>query len=251
MKKQLRLSMIAIGVLLIASCSQNRYIVQPPFTDVSKISSLKKGMSLSDVNTSLGISPFDMFVSDEGYSIFVYNYRLKERRIPINNNVTFMERPGDPTNKSVNSEESQKFGTDYYSDPKQIYLSFKDDKLFSVISSDGLQRASQIIAITGGLSALKKDPQVKILPDVLLQNNVVVPLDSKGGYIENDNNGSVGGAVAPGLLYMGGNGGTGVSTIPVTKPREIKGSRIPRKAVLDITRKKRNKGAAVTYEADF
>ena len=43
MKKQLHLFVMAITVLLIASCSQNRYIVQPPFTDVSKISSLKKG----------------------------------------------------------------------------------------------------------------------------------------------------------------------------------------------------------------
>ena len=246
MKKQLHLSVIATAVLLIASCSQNRYIVQPPFTDVAKISSLKKGMTLSDVNSALGIAPFDMYVSDEGCSIYSFNYRLKERRIPVNNNVTFLDRPGDPTNKSVNSEDAQKFGTDYYSDPKQLFITFKDDKLLSVISSDGLQRASQIIAITGGLAALKKDPQIKVLPDILLQNNVVVPLDGKGGYI---NNNAGNGVAAPGVIYMGN--GTGVSTIPVTNPREIKGSRIPRKAKLDIIRKKRNKGAEVTYESDF
>jgi hypothetical protein len=73
-----------------------------------------------------------------------------------------------------------------------------------------------------------------------------VPLDSKGGYI---NNNSVNGVAAPGIIYMGN--GTGISAIPSTTPREIKGSRIPRKAKLDIVKKKRNKGAQVTYEADF
>jgi hypothetical protein len=208
-------------------------------------------MSLSEVNSTLGIAPFDMFISDEGYAIFSYNYRLKMRRIPIDNNETFMDRPGDPANKSINSEEAQKFGTDFYEEEKKLFVSLKDDKMVSLITEDGLQKASQIMAISGSFSQLKNDPQFKVLPDLLLQNNVVVPLDDKGNYIPNNGGGATGAGVGFPVWYMGNN--IGISALPSTQPREIKGGRIPRKASVNFfkNKKKRNKGSEVMYQSDF
>ena len=181
------------------------------------------------------ISPYDMYVSDDGYSIFTYNYRLKERRIPVDHDQTFIDKmEGDPTAKSVNSEEAQNYGVDYYTDPKRIFVSFKDDKLFSVISEDGLQKASQIIAITGSLAALKNDPQIKVLPDALLHNNIVVPLDDKGNFLNNTTTQGVN----SGVIYMG----SGISTLPEPNPRNIKSN-----SQKTVIRNSRNKSSEVIY----
>jgi hypothetical protein len=225
-------------VFVFTSCSQNKYIVAPSFTDVSKISALKKGMSISDVNKTLGISPYDMYVSDDGYSIFTYNYRLKERRIPVDHDQTFIDKQeGDPTAKSINSEEAQNYGVDYYTDPKRIFVSFKEDKLFSVISEDGLQKASQIIAITGSLAVLKNDPQIKVLPDALLHNNIVVPLDDKGNFLNNPQSAQ---GVGSGVIYMGN--GNGISTLPAPNSRNINSN-----SQKTVIRNKRNKSSEVIY----
>jgi hypothetical protein len=178
-----------------------------------------------------------MYVSDDGYSIFTYNYRLKERRIPVDHNQTFIDKTGgDPTGKSINSEEAQSYGVDYYTDPKRVFISFKDDKLFSVISEDGLQKAGQIIAITGSLAALKSDPQVKILPDALLHNNIVVPLDDKGNFMSNPSAQGVGN----GVIFMGN--GNGVSLVPSPNARDIKSN-----SQKTIIRNRKNKSSEVIY----
>ena len=218
---------VAVVLLLaLASCSQNRYVVAPPFTDIVKISALKKGMTLNEINSTLGVAPFNLFVTDEGYSIYSYNYRLKERRIPVNRIVTYMDRPNEPANNSINSEEAQKFGTDFYTDWKVVYVHLKDDKLSAVISDEGLERATHLAGIMGGLQELRKDPQFKILPDKLLSNNVIIPLDDKGNYLQNNNfvsDGKGGTVAAPGFIFLGNNQG-GIVTYPETYPRRINGA---------------------------
>jgi len=125
MKNTFNFTLLVFSVLfLLSSCKVSRYIA-PPFTDVDKIMKLRSGIGLSEVNTTLGIKPYDIIHSYEtGSKILIFNYRVKDR------NMVLASRTA---NRTIHSEEAQKEGETWYNtNHKEIYLLFKNDTLSGI-----------------------------------------------------------------------------------------------------------------------
>lgn len=69
----------SIGVLIIvlfASC-----IVQSPkYTSLDKVMNLKLGMTKTEVEKELGLKPYNIKLVNDSMNVFIYVYRVKDRR---------------------------------------------------------------------------------------------------------------------------------------------------------------------------
>jgi hypothetical protein len=141
--------MLILGSLFY-SCT---YYIAPAYTSVDELSKVRKGMTMSKVNEVLGIQPFDIYtVQDDGGTILVYNYRLKDRRAKVNGNLL----------EYTKTEASQKEGTPWYGEASRAYLLFKDDKMASLITDNGRQDAERLIIVNNNLQLISKEDLVNI-----------------------------------------------------------------------------------------
>jgi hypothetical protein len=147
--------MAVITVYSIQSCSRNTFVVAPPFTNVKKITQLTKGMTFTEVSTTLGIDPYDVVYTNETESLCYYNYRILDRKIPILNS-TESQTESQIDSLNLSSDASQVYGKKFYSEWKKLYVSFKDGKLVNFISSTGLSEAKYILFVNGQIKLLSK-----------------------------------------------------------------------------------------------
>ena len=71
-----KLLKIALLVLVFTSC-----IVQSPkYTTIDKVMTLQLGMTKAQVEESLGLQPYDLKANTTGTNVFVYVYRITDRR---------------------------------------------------------------------------------------------------------------------------------------------------------------------------
>ena len=131
---------ILFAVVLFSTMACNRYIA-PPFTDVDKISRVKTGMKLKQVIDILEISPYDVYhLQETGSAMYSFNYRLKERVIPI----TTINQ--DERARLITNEDSQTKGTIRYNKKyKVLYILMKDNAVASMISTSGREQSENII----------------------------------------------------------------------------------------------------------
>ena len=148
---------LSISMLLLESCANKNFLVAPTFTNVKKIASLQFGQSLNDVNQALGIYPYDVIALSEGDLICQYKYRIMERKIPISNRGEF-HRFTEADSLSLSSELAQTYGKIFYTDWKDLYVSFKGGKLVSYTSTSGFERANYILLVEGTIKLLKDKP---------------------------------------------------------------------------------------------
>lgn len=196
------------ALILLSGCSQNKFWVAPKFTDVNKIGTLKKGMTKSEVAQSLGVDAFDAFYNDAGNEMFVYNYRLEERRVPVSNSGRYVNMDTAPLDRTVNSESAQNAGTVYYTDWRKLYITYQDDKLVNIITEGGMQDASTVLLLAASVQNLRTNPNVKVIPYQVTDENFVTPLDKNGQYIstsgQTGTTGTTGTPGANGIVYGGG-----------------------------------------------
>lgn len=207
MRKNVFLWLLAIALL--TSCSQNKFWVAPKFTDVSKISNLKKGMTKEEVASVLEVDAYDSYFSDAGSEMLVYNYRLQERRIPVSNSGRYVNMETAPMDKSINSQAGQNQGNLYYTEWRKLYVSYQDNKMVSMITEGGMENANSVLILASSIQSIKQNPDLKVVPYNVTDENYVVPLDDKGNYISNGGN-QVSGNLPTGYLL----GGAQVATIP-------------------------------------
>ena len=207
MRKNVFLWILAIALL--TSCSQNKFWVAPKFTDVSKISTLKKGMTKEEVASALEVDAYDSYFSDAGSEMLVYNYRLQERRIPVSNSGRYVNMETAPMDKSINSQAGQNQGNLYYTEWRKLYVSYQDNKMVSMITEGGMENANSVLILASSIQSIKQNPDLKVVPYNVTDQNYVVPLDDKGNYISNGGN-QVSGNLPSGYLL----GGAQVATIP-------------------------------------
>lgn len=162
--------------MLLGSCSNKGFLVAPEFTNIDKIIKLETGMTLEEVNTELRIRPFDAYNLDDNNLTLVYNYRLKERRIPVTNYGVYVNLYDDAVNKSVHSEDAQKNGTVFYTKWKRLFVHFKDGKCAGYITDSGREDANHLALINGSIRLLREDSKLKIIGEH------VVPLDENGNF---------------------------------------------------------------------
>ena len=151
--KKLLLITATIGFL--ASCS---VYISPPFTDVEKISNLKKGMPQNKVSAVLGIPPYDIFYMDEtdGY-VLSYNYRVKDKRLKIE---TLNQ---DEFQRKTRNDDSQTSGVIWYDkDYKVLYCLIKDGQLVSYLTSSGEQKVDQVLTQLNRIEFIEKSNVVDL-----------------------------------------------------------------------------------------
>lgn len=132
-------------VLFTASCS-NTWIA-PPFTDSEKIIGLKSSMTIDKVSDQLGIPPFDVYhIKDDGSTVVVYNYRLKNRKVAI------------VSENKMHNEESQTAGKLWYSkESSLLYVLFKDGKMQSAVTDIGRKDSEALLITNNTIQFLSKD----------------------------------------------------------------------------------------------
>lgn len=125
-----------------------------PFTDVDKIMMLKPGMSVEQVRSTLGIDPYNVYhLSEENSLLLSFSYRLKERRLQVKT------LNSDEIARRTTDEASQTEGEVRYSkkNPKVAYVLFKQEKMVSIITTDGNNESERIMIKSNNLSLIQKD----------------------------------------------------------------------------------------------
>lgn len=153
--------LISLSVLVF-SCANTKFTVLPYYTNVEKIITLQKGDSPLDVNTHLEVPPHNILYMQDGVMLCQYYYRIKERRVNIQNKENFMPRytenqeANQKEDLSLNSEKSQTFGYTHYTTPQKLYVYFKDDKLQNYITDVGFEKA-RFLEFNNGVIRLLRD----------------------------------------------------------------------------------------------
>src|SRR4051812_43170877 len=114
MRGKLHFSVLATFVLLLSSCATR---IAVPYSTVEKLVKIAPGMAASDVSTTLGIPPYDVFhMSGDGSTVLVYNYKLKKRK---NTGCGLGEKLGfaDPF---YSKEENLAVGSSYYDKESRV-----------------------------------------------------------------------------------------------------------------------------------
>ena len=154
MKKINFIVFLSLCGAVLSSCSQSKFIVAPPFTDVEKISKIEIGQTKNDVNKTLGISPYDiLYLTGEDYMCY-YNYRLLDRKINIDNS---NKNRNEGTGATLSSQEGQSKGEPFFSEWRRIYVNFKDGKVTHHTTDAGLEDANYIQLVNGTVKLLNQE----------------------------------------------------------------------------------------------
>lgn len=97
----------------------------PRYTTVDQIYNLNIGMTMDEVNMTLGVKPYDIYTSFEnGYKVLIYNYKHKYM------NVDSIDQ---------HNLDNIKRSEGYYIEPNRLFVVFdkKTDKLISFITDKG------------------------------------------------------------------------------------------------------------------
>ncbi len=202
--------------LLAAGCSQTKFVVMPSFTDISHIERLKPGMSKSEVSSVLEVGPIDFYYLQDGVDVFVYDYRITEKRLPTTKRLTDTQ---DSQNNHVNGLAARNAGIPEYTEWRKLYVSYQGDKLASMISDAGKNDANSVVIQLASLQNLNSDAQLKLVPHSVAEENFVVPLDDKNGYIIGNNSAIAAPVTGVPSIVLGP---SEVLTIPPSKRTETK-----------------------------
>jgi hypothetical protein len=134
MKNKLFYTLFFLSSLL-SSCSITKfYNYALPFTNVEKIISLNKGETISEVNSKLGINPYNVLhLSEDGSMVLIYHYRTQQRKLESKNFIQPEERQA-----YLESDEYQNGGKLVYRlDVEKVCVFFRNGRMVSYITTDG------------------------------------------------------------------------------------------------------------------
>ncbi len=137
---------LLLSISLLVGCASRTGWIAPPYTNVDKILNVQPGMTLSEVNQTLGIDPFDVYyIYADGSFILVYNYRLKYRM--MDESIIDKER--------ITSEQAQTVGEPIYPDySSRLYVKFKNNIVQSLITDVGKENAEYILLVENNVQLL-------------------------------------------------------------------------------------------------
>jgi len=167
-------AILLLGLVIFSSCDTMKY-VSPPYTTVDKIIEVKGGMNIDQVNSALGIKPYDVYViQEDGGSVLIYNYLRKNRKFEANMKMlTILKHQPEGLTK----------GEDWYDadNPSKIYVYFIDGKVVSLISDRGRADAAGLMIKQNQISLISKEKLTS------LQSSSVVNTDGSQSKIVNLN----------------------------------------------------------------
>ena len=135
MKKNIILSLLFATSLF--SCNMAKfYNYALPFTNVEKIISLNKGESVNEVNSKLGIQPYNVLhLSEDGSMVLTYHYRTQQRKLETKNFVQPDEKQA-----YLEGDEYQNGGKlVYVLDVEKVCVFFRNGRMVSYITTEGFK----------------------------------------------------------------------------------------------------------------
>ncbi len=142
-KTNLILFFAVLFTIALTSCKS---VQAPKYTSVENLFNLKTGNSYEEAVTILGHKPYDIYMSQaEGYTIYTYKYKHVERKINPN---SLNQRGGETTGREV-----------YNGKEQTAYLLFKNNKLESIVTSNGRKDGSAMIYMNNTLYTISKDKE--------------------------------------------------------------------------------------------
>jgi hypothetical protein len=137
---------LLLSTSILIGCASRTGWIAPPYTNVDKILDVQPGMTISDVNLTLGIDPYDVYyIYADGSFILVYNYRLRERMM---DNATI-------DRETTRSERAQTMGEPIYRDySSRVYVIFKDSIVQSLITDAGKENAEYLLLVENNVQLL-------------------------------------------------------------------------------------------------
>ena len=119
--KKIKNILLVLGVFVISVCSAQK-IQKEHFTTIDKLFYVEIGMTTNQVQTTLGVEPFDFYQNlSEGEMIIEYRYLHKKLEI-----------------KSKDNNYVKSKGEDYYTDAASIYCTYdKEGKLIAFYTDAG------------------------------------------------------------------------------------------------------------------
>ncbi len=161
---------------LFASCLTPSHWIAPQFTNVEKIISVEPGMDINELNTTLGVIPFDIYnIQDDGTSVLKYYYRTKSRK---------MEVPQDALKKDAviyGEERSQTDGDTWYNREYYVlYVILEDGKVKSLITDQGRRDAEYLMLINNNIQSISSDKitnyRMSVLDSAQFKDQLIHPL---------------------------------------------------------------------------
>jgi len=133
--------------LILGACSK---WVAPPYTSVDNMLRLEQNMNQQRINSTLGITPYNVLHRNEETAILEYHYRLKDREM---NNISNFD-------EFVHEEVSQTGGQPWYDKPSKFYLLLENNRLSSLITENGLENSDFLLLKNNNLLLVSRSDLV-------------------------------------------------------------------------------------------
>lgn len=124
--------LLLIIPFLLGSCSK---WIAPPYTSVDRMLDIQKGMTLMEVDETLGIKPYNMLHLNENTAVFEYHYRLKDRDVNKISNYK----------KFIHEERSQTGGKEWFTKPSKFYVLFENEGFSTMLTENGLKHSDYLL----------------------------------------------------------------------------------------------------------
>jgi hypothetical protein len=161
-----KIVLLALMPLLGISCMSEKFLVSPPFTTSDQIVSLQAGMTLDEVNNTLGIAPYEVLSNVGGEVWTSYHFRVKNYIVPITSFAQGLDNAGanrKPT--TVDDLSSQNKGDLQFGEWGTLFVHFSDGKFKSAISEKGMHVGNEVQIIEGSLNNHNQNGVVYMIND--------------------------------------------------------------------------------------
>jgi hypothetical protein len=148
MKSKLLLGFVAAGSLFLLTNCKTTQVAK--FSSVENVMKLELNSTLPEVVSTLGTQPYNIYSKQvDGYTIYVYKYKLVERKV---------------SPEIVNSRGGETTGTEVYNGKEHnLFLFFKDGKLVSMVTSDGRKDSPALIMLENTMYTITRDKSEYII----------------------------------------------------------------------------------------
>ena len=143
MKKNIFLSCaVVLAAIIFSSCNTASQFAK--FTSSDRLYQVKIGNTYETVVSTLGCEPYNLLSKQaDGYEIYTYKYKIVERYY-------------DP--KYINERGSENGGDEVYKGKEETaYLIFKDNKLESMVTSEGRKNSPNLVMLHNTLYEISKN----------------------------------------------------------------------------------------------
>jgi len=168
----------------LSSCAK---LVAPPYSTVEKIAKISCGMTSSDVSSTLGIPPYDIYHTNcDGSTLHVYWYKIKERR-----NKGCSSTMADFYSK----EENLTVGNTYYTKEQRVYVLFQNGKVSGMITDAGREDSEDLLIHNNTIQFIGKTNRHSFNYynyEKLELGQQLIKLDNKGNIKKSNDGGMMG-----------------------------------------------------------